>query len=449
MPPRCLPRRRRRCQPLCATPRRRHPGPRRWPWPRHRRHRPGRRGRLRCDHQRRRRPGAVVRVIPVRGGGLGVIVSAGLIARTRGRLVPARVGGWVVPAGTAGQGAGLIVRAGGRRVARVPVGPACRGALAGPGQPGTPASIGPISLIRLLRAAAVSLRRPGLLLLRAGPRGAGPDIRTRPLRGWLVPGRGRLPGPVVVGGAGTGWLFVAFLAEVTEVTDEGQRDAPWRGGDLFLLVGFLRLDVGFLLGVGCFLPGSGCCFPAPSRLRPASPARRVSCRSRARVVGRGVTPGEEGAERPGLYALAGRALVGVVPRLVLVTRRRGTRPAGNARRPGTPVLTGRGSARRRVTGAGIDAGDLVRAPVGRPAPQVAAPPRGAGARQMPPAVGCPARAQRRPPVPRSPGSRSHRWPAPGDPARPGRGAAPAAWVGWRRGPQSHGRATGHGPARAG
>ena len=91
MPPRCLPRRRRRCQPLCATPRRRHPGPRRWPWPRHRRHRPGqrgrpprrgppgwagrqhraqpsprsaplqrdqrhpgRRGRLRCDHQRRR-----------------------------------------------------------------------------------------------------------------------------------------------------------------------------------------------------------------------------------------------------------------------------------------------------------------------------------------------------------------------------------------------------------
>ena len=163
---------------------------------------------------------------------------------------------------------------------------------------------------------------------------------------------------MVVGGAGTGWLFVAFLAKVTEVTDEGQRDAPGRGGDLFLLVGFLRLDVGFLLGVGCFLPGSGRAF------LPGS--------GRAFLAGRVVTPGEEGAERPGLYALAGRALVGVVPRLVLVTRRGGTRPAGNARRPGTPVLTGRGSARRRVTGAGIDAGDLVRVPVGRPAPQVTA-----------------------------------------------------------------------------
>ena len=204
MPPRCLPwrRRRRRCQPLCATPRRRHPGPRRWPWPRHRRHRPGQSGRPprrgppgwagrqhRAQPSRRsaplqrdqRHPGprggfgviisaaagpadAVVRVIPVRGGGLGVIVGTGPIARTRGRLVPARVGRWVVPAGTAGQGALFIVRAGGRGVARGP-GRASLPWCPGPGRvrPGTPASIGPISLIRFLRAAAVSLRWPARL----------------------------------------------------------------------------------------------------------------------------------------------------------------------------------------------------------------------------------------------------------------------------------------------
>ena len=98
---------------------------------------------------------------------------------------------------------------------------------------------------------------------------------------------------MVLGGAGTSWLAVVFLAEVT---DEGQRNAPRRGGRLFLLVGFLCINVGFLLGVGRFFPG------------------------RARVVGCGVTPGKEGAQRPCLCPLAGRPLVSAVPRLVLVIR---------------------------------------------------------------------------------------------------------------------------------
>jgi hypothetical protein len=101
---------------------------------------------------------------------------------------------------------------------------------------------------------------------------------------------------VVLGGAGTSWLAVVFLAEVAEVTDEGQRNTPRRGGCLFLLVGFLCLNVGFLLGVGRFPPG------------------------RTRVVGCGVTPGKGGAQRPRLCPLAGRPLVSAVRRLVLATR---------------------------------------------------------------------------------------------------------------------------------
>src|SRR5262249_5765952 len=202
---------------------------------------------------------------------------------------------------------------------------------------GAAAGRGPGRLIRLRGGGVVvSWRRPGLLLLRGGPRGAGPDIRNRQLRGRLVPGRGRLPGPLVPGSAGTGWLAVAFLVELTEITDEGQRDAPWRGGGLFLFVGFLRRDVGFLPSVGCFLPGPGrALLPGPGRAFAPGPGR-------ARVVGRGVTPGDQGAQRPCLCPLARRPLLGAVPRLVLVARRRGTWPAGNARRPGAPVLTGRG-----------------------------------------------------------------------------------------------------------
>src|SRR5215471_4207362 len=244
--------------------------------------------------------------VPAGAGGFGVIIGVGagparaLVRVTPasgdGGVVAARPGGCVIPGRGAGLGviigAGLTVR--GRGIARVPGGPACRGVLAGPGQPGTPASTGPVSLIRFPGAAlVVSPRRPGLLLLRGGPRGAGPDIRNRQLRGRLVPGRGRLPGPVVPGSAGTGWLTVAFLVELTEITDEGQRDAPWRGGGLFLFVGFLRRDV-------CFLPGPGrALLPGPGRAFGPGPGR-------ARVVGRGVTPGEQWAQRPCLCPLARR-----------------------------------------------------------------------------------------------------------------------------------------------
>ena len=302
MPPRCLPRRRRRCQP-CA--RRRvvvtlarvgglglvigatvparadgrlvaaRPGghgpvsiasrPSRAVRPAAARSAASRpaRGRLRCDHQRRR-PGPRGR--PRHPGSRGWPWRdrrhrGPIVPQRGGRLVPARVGRWVVPAGN------------GCRQARRPSSSA-RVAAASPGsRPGQsavvplpgrvsqgprPAPVGPISLIRFLRGRRASASGgPACFSSAPGPRGAGPDIRSRPLRGWLFPGRGRLPGPVTLGGAGTGWLVVVFLAEVAEITDEGQRDAPRRGGDLFLLVGFLCLDVGFLLGVGCFLPGVG------------------------------------------------------------------------------------------------------------------------------------------------------------------------------------------------
>src|SRR5262249_38478873 len=154
------------------------------------------------------------------------------------------------------------------------------------------------------------------------------------------------PGPGVLGsGAKAGRLRLVFLVGVAEITDEGQRDAPRGGDSFFLLVGFLRLDVGFLLGAGRFLPGPG----------------------RARAVGCGVTPGQEGTRCPGSRPLAGcppagrflagrflagRFLVGTVPRLVPLTRWRGTRPAGNARRPGAPPIRGRGPAPPGVPSAG-------------------------------------------------------------------------------------------------
>jgi hypothetical protein len=172
-------------------------------------------------------------------------------------------------------------------------------------------------------------------------------------------------------GAGTGWLRLIFLVEVTEITDEGQRDAPRRGGGFFLLVRFLRLDVGFLLGAGRFLPGPG----------------------RARVAGCGVTPGQEGTRCPGSCPLAGCPpagrfpagcfLVGTVPRLVLLIPWRGTRPAGNARRPGAPPITGRGTVPPGVPGAGTGSGGPACPPVRRPAPQVAARRRGRGPGRRP------------------------------------------------------------------
>src|SRR5262249_56290924 len=81
------------------------------------------------------------------------------------------------------RGVGPIVRVSGRSVGSVPAGPARRGVLAGPGQPGTPASTGTgqVGLIRFSPAAAtVSLGRPGLLVLRPGPRTV-PYVPTRPL----------------------------------------------------------------------------------------------------------------------------------------------------------------------------------------------------------------------------------------------------------------------------
>src|SRR5207237_987655 len=98
-----------------------------------------------------------------------------------------------------------------------------------------------------------------------------------------------------------------FLVEVTDITDEGQRDAPRRAGGFFLLVGFLCLNVGFLLDVGSFLRGSSR-FPTGSGRFLAvggrfliggarffiGGARFPPCSGRVCVVGRGVTPGEQG-----------------------------------------------------------------------------------------------------------------------------------------------------------
>jgi hypothetical protein len=186
---------------------------------------------------------------------------------------------------------------------------------------------------------------------------------------------------VVLDRAGTGWLAVVFLVEVTGIIDKGQWNAPRRGGG-FLLVGFLCLNVGFLTGIcslpavgsrflvvcgqflvgGRFLAGSsrfpavggqflvggrfpavggqfliggrflavGGRFPIGGDFSPGS--------GHARLVGRGVTPGKQGAQPPCLCSPAGRPLVSAIPRLVLVTRRRGTRATGNARRPGAPAL---------------------------------------------------------------------------------------------------------------
>src|SRR5262249_57405907 len=206
-------------------------------------------------------------VVFARGGGLGIVTGAGITAR--GRIVPSiagRLGASPAdrPPRRGVSGVSPIVRMGGRGVAGALARPAFRsGVLAGPGQPGTPASTGtgPVGLIRFPGAAAgVSLSRPvpGRPCA-AGPRGTRPDIGIRPVPGRPFPGRGRLPGPGVLGScAGAGWLRLVFLVGVAEITDEGQRDAPRRGDGLFLLVGFLRLDVGFLSAAPPFLPA-----PAP------------------------------------------------------------------------------------------------------------------------------------------------------------------------------------------
>src|SRR5262249_62031312 len=125
----------------------------------------------------------------------------------------------------------------------------------------------------------------------------------------------------------TGGLPVVVLVEVSHIPDEGQRNAPRRGGGFLFLLDFrLRTDVGFLLlGFGRIPLGFG--RPLPGR---------------GRTVGGHVTPGW--ARLPGRGGGAGTIL-----RPVLVTPRRGARPTGRSRLPGAPLGTRGGGARTGAT----------------------------------------------------------------------------------------------------